>query len=208
MTAAPAIENGIERAERALLDIVESDRSRVCERILGEARGRADALRAQAYAAARARMREVFDEQRRRRRERIAAAQARLATARRVHEQQRVAAWLKAASEELPLELLALWRRDDARAAWARGVLAAARERLPAGRWHIAHAPDWRHDERDRITREVAGDSAPRCEPEADIAAGLRVACGGIVLDGTLEGLLSDRADVEARLLQHREAPA
>jgi len=208
MTAAPAIDNGIERAERALLDIVESDRSRVCERILAEARARADALRAQAYAAARARMREVFDEQRRRRRERIAAAQARLATARRLHEQQRVAAWLRLASEELPLELLALWRRDDARAAWARGVLAAAQERLPPRRWHIAHAPDWRHDERDRIVRELVGDNTPCCEPDAGIAAGLRVACAGIVLDGTLEGLLSDRADVEARLLQHREAPA
>jgi len=40
------------------------------------------------------------------------------------------------------------------------------------------------------------------------IAAGLKVVCGGIVLDGTLEGLLADRSDFESRLLQRREAAA
>ena len=206
MTGAPQIPAGVERAERALLDLVESDRARLCDGILGEAREQARALRARAYAGACARMRDLFAEQRRRRRERIAAAEARLATARRLHEQQRIASWLRLASAELPQELQALWRRDDARAAWTRAVLAAARVRLPPGRWHIAHAVDWPQEERDRALGELATDAMPRWESDPGIAAGLRVTSAGVVLDGTLEGLLADRADVDARLLQHREA--
>ena len=65
---------GVEPAMQALLDLVESNRARLCDQILGEAQARAQALRSQAYAGARTRMRQAFEEQRQRRRERLAAA--------------------------------------------------------------------------------------------------------------------------------------
>lgn len=198
---------GVEPALQALLGLVESSRARLCEEILGEANDRARAVRRQAYVEARARMRQTFDEQRLRRRERIAAAEARLATQRRLHEQQRIAALLRLAWEQLPGELEALWRQPTTRATWVGAVLAAARRRLPAGRWRIVHAADWPESERLLLARSAGAVLAetPRFEAEPTIAAGLKVVSGGNVVDGTLEGLLADRADVEAGLLRALE---
>ncbi|MGZ5206237.1 MAG: hypothetical protein ACXWIZ_15115, partial [Caldimonas sp.] len=106
----------VERPLRALLELVQSDRERQRSEILGEAESRAATLHAQAHAEARARMVQAFQEQRSRRREGIAAAEARLATQRRLHEQQRTAALLRHAWEQLPNELRALWQEPDARA--------------------------------------------------------------------------------------------
>ena len=71
-----------------------------------------------------------------------------------------------------------------------------------------AHPADWPAGERERALRTVAADAPPTCVVDPTVTAGLRVACGGIVLDGTLEGLLADRFEVEARLVQRLEAGA
>lgn len=201
---------GVELAMQALLGLVESSCTRLCGEILGEANDRARAGRRKAYAEARARMRQTFDEQRLRRRERIAAAEARLATQRRLHEQQRTAALLRLAWEQLPGELEALWRQPATRAAWVGAVLAAARARLPPGPWRIVHAADWLEGER-RLLAQTSGvepEEAPRFEADPIIAAGLKVVSAGNVVDGTLDGLLADRADVEAGLLRALEPSA
>ena len=85
-------------------------------------------------------MRQLFAEQRARRREAIAAARARLATQRRLHEQQRTSALLRLAWQQLPAELHALWQQPAMRTAWFEAVLAAAREHMPQGGWRIVHA--------------------------------------------------------------------
>ena len=197
----------IEQQGRALLDLIEADRAAKCAQILGEASARAEASRTQARADARARMRRAFEEQRQLRRDRIGAAQARLATHRRLHEQQRTAALLRLAWEQLPGELLALWRQPVSRAAWVAHVLASARHRMPRGPWRIAHAPDWPAVEQQALAQAVMAesDAAPRFEADAAIAAGLKVMSDGNVIDGTLAGLLADRTEFEARLLRQLE---
>jgi hypothetical protein len=197
----------IEQQARALLDLVDADRASKCAQILGEANSRAEALRAQARAEARARMRRAFEEQRLMRQQRIAAAQARLATHSRLHEQQRTAALLRLAWEQLPAELLALWRQPASRAAWVAHVLASARQRMPSGPWRIAHAPDWPAAEQQALAQAVmeASGTAPRFDADVGVSAGLKIMADGNVIDGTLAGLLADRADFEARLLRQLE---
>jgi hypothetical protein len=199
---------GVERAMQALLDLVEAHRARLCDQILGEAQARAKALRGQAGASARTRVRQAFEEQRQRRRERLAAAEARLANRRRLHEQQRLAALLRLASDQLPYELQVLWQQSETRASWVRAVLAAARLRLAEGPWHIAHAADWPEEERDRLVLNsgTVPTPPPRFEADPGIVAGLKIMSNRNVLDGTIEGLLSDPADFEARLLRHLES--
>lgn len=194
---------------RALLELIEADRARQCAALLGEAHERAAALRAQAGAEARARLRAVFAEQRQRHREQLAAAQARLATRRRLHEQQRVAALLRLAWEALPQQLRTLWQQADARAAWAERVAAAALAKLPHATWRVVHAPDWPAAEQQALARRIASAAGevPRFEADAAIAAGLKVVADGNVVDGTLDGLLADRAELEARLLHLLEGP-
>ncbi len=190
----------LESQAQALLDLVEADRARQVAAILGEAQGRAAALCAQAHADARKRMREAFAEQRALYRERIAAAQARLATQRRLQEQQRSAALLQRAWERLPGELLQLWRDPATRAAWVAKVIAAARARMPRGPWRIVHASDWPAAEQQGLQPGAV------FEPESQIRAGLKVAAAGNLIDGTLGGLLADRRELESRLLRQLES--
>jgi hypothetical protein len=198
----------IEQQAQALLDLVEADRAKRCAALLGDANSRAAALRAQALAEARARMRQAFAEQRALRRERLAAAQARLATQRRLHEQQRGAALLRLGWEQLPGRLHGLWQEPATRSAWIARVLAAARTHLPRGAWRIRHAPDWPAAEQQALAQQIAEASgaAPQFEPDARIRAGLKVAAGGNVIDASLDGLLADRSSLEARLLRLLEA--
>jgi len=196
----------LEQQTRALLELVESDRARKVRSILDDAKHRAAALRAQAQADAYARMRQAFAEQRQRRRERIAAGQARLATQRRLHEQQRTAALLQLAWQQLPGELRQLWREPGTRSAWVATVFAAARQRLRPGAWRIVHAADWPADEQQALARDVQASVTLAFEADARVDAGLKVVADGNVVDGTQAGLLSDRSDFEARLLRALEA--
>lgn len=199
----------VELQTRALLDLVEADRARQCTQILGEATARAKALRTQAQAEAGGRMRQAFESQRHLSRQRLAAAQAQLATSRRLHAQQRTASLLHLAWQQLPAALQTRWQQADARAAWVAGVLASAQARLPRGPWRIVHAPDWPQAEQQALapTLAAANGAAPVFEADAGIAAGLKIAINGNVIDGTLSGLLGDRAMVDARLLHHLEVP-
>jgi len=191
--------NSVDPSARALLDLVEADRATRCAQVLDEARARAAALRAQAHTDALARLRQAFAEQRQRRDERVAAAQARLATQRRLHEQQRTSALLLLAWEQLPAELLALWRQPGTRAQWVARVLDSARLRIPQGPWLVRHAPDWPAAEWHALSPLPP---ATRFEADASIDAGLRVLANGNVIDGTLAGLLAERNEHEARLLR------
>ena len=198
----------LESQAQALLDLVEDDRSRQVAAILDEARGRAAALRAQAHADARRRMREAFAEQRLLQRERLAAAQARLATERRLHQQQRTAALLQRAWQRLPDELLQRWRDPACRAAWVATVLDAAAARMPHGPWRIVHAPDWPVAEQQALCQRLtaASQAAPAFEPDARVRAGLKVAAAGNLIDGSLDGLLAERDQIESALLRQLEA--
>jgi hypothetical protein len=197
----------LERRTQALLTLVESDRCAQCEGILAEARERASALLAQAHADARARMREAFAEERRHRQQRVAAALAKLQTRQRLHEQQRTAALLALGWQRLPDALRARWRDNRMRHLWVEAVVAVASRVLPRAQWHIAHGADWPAVEEPSISARIARDlgTAPAFIVDAGIAAGLRIASGGNVVDGTLAGLVADRVEVGAQLLRHLE---
>jgi hypothetical protein len=200
----------LQQQTQALLDLVEADRAQRCAQVLGDASTRAAALRAQAGAEARAHLRQTFDEQRRLEREHIAAALARLATQRRLHEQQRNAALLQLAWQQLPAALQARWRQAGARRDWVAQVVASARTRLPSRGWRIVHAPDWPDEERQALAQALAAElgSPPRFEADPAIAAGLKVAVDGNVIDGSLAGLLADRPSLGAQLLRRLEGSA
>ncbi|MBI4756550.1 MAG: hypothetical protein HY778_14280 [Betaproteobacteria bacterium] len=188
-----------EHKAQALLDLIAADRARQCDAMLDDARRRAAALLAEAHAAARKRLREVFASERAHADERLAAARARLQTARRMHEQKRAALLLTRAWRLLPEELLRRWGEDTARAAWVRHVVATGRAVLPPEDWRIEHASQWPSGEQESLARELG--FRPEFVPDSAIRAGLRIRARGNVLDGTLDGLLADRAEIGAQLL-------
>lgn len=197
----------LESREEALLALVERDRAAQSDAILAEAKGRAATLLGEAHAEALARMREVYAEERRRAHESLAAAHAKLATRQRLHDQHRTAAQLALAWQRLPDALRLRWRDGALRRLWIDAIVAAALAMLPRTQWRIVHGPDWPVEERQALLARVAPDleAVPSCDEDAGIVAGLRIAAGGNVVDGTLAGLLEDRALVGAQLLRQME---
>ena len=190
----------LESRTRALLDLVEADRGRRCGEILERARGQAAAIAAQARAEATARVRAAFAEERHRLASRLTEAQARLATHRRLRKQHVAAQFVEAARDALPKALCERWQRADARSAWVARAVAEARAALPAGGWRITHAPGLTDEDKNAVRADA------QFEVDAGMRAGLTIAAGGNVVDGSLAGLLADRLEIGARLLDRLEA--
>jgi len=194
---------------QALLDLVESDRERQCQALLGQARAQAATLLAQARAAARARAHHAFAAERERAAGVLAAAQAELATRKRLHAQRRMEALLARAWVRLPELLRQRWAAPPSRVRWVERALRDA-ERLfgdsggPTG-WTMQHALPWPEAERAVLTGRL---HAPRFVADARLGAGLRIVAGGNVVDATLEGLLADRDEIGGRIVGLLEAGA
>jgi len=200
----------LERQQQALLDLVAADRREKCDAILVAAQDRSVAVLRQAHAEARLRMRKAFQDERLRRDARVDAARANLETRRRLADQQRASTLLAAGWKRLPEALLLRWQTPASRCLWVAAVVAAARASLPATAWHVLHAPGWPAAERDAIRAELAVARGGECcvDEDARIHAGLRIAANGNVVDGTVDGLLTDRAEIGSRLLQLLEEGA
>jgi hypothetical protein len=196
-----------EERTRALLALVDEYRESKSREILGAARAEAQALVAQAFRLARARVHEAMVEERKRYDAAVAGAEARLHTRQRLAHQGREAAMLAAGWRLLPGALVESWRRPAGRRRWAETHLGRALATLPRTEWEIAHAPGWAEDERQAAAGWLAAHGGPDLSFAADgtLTAGFRVRAGHNMLDATLAGLLADRKGLEGRLLHHLE---
>lgn len=192
------------RNEQALIELVTGDARTRCDEALARARDESVHLLREARAEARRNVKRAFDDARRQGRERVAAANAMLDTRRRLAQQRRSAALLAACWQALPAALIARWQADATRAQWVASTLDAALRALPRRRWRIAHAPGLTAAERDALVARVAQATgeAPDVEAAVELTAGLRVVADGTSIDATLAGLLADRHEIGAALLQ------
>jgi hypothetical protein len=189
---------------QALLDLVETDRAERCAAIEAESSQAARQLLREARRAARARLTEAVDVERRRLRESLAALEAMLATETRLAAQRRLRERLDEMWRQLPSALVSRWNDSASRREWVASVLEPARELLGRADCRIAHAPGWPEEERQEVTSAfaacgIAGIGFEECPGER---AGLAVRADGNVVDGTLAGLLADRAAIGARLTE------
>jgi hypothetical protein len=198
----------VEHRMQGLLGLVEADRREQTEAIAREAQAAVAALLEQAHREARARMRQAFVDERRLRDQRVQAARATLQTRCRLAAQQRATALLAEAWVCLPDAFLARWRAPETRREWITRIVATARTSLLGVAWRIAHTPDWAAAEREELARDLARElgTTPEFNVDARIRAGLRIAGAGAVVDGTLDGMLRDRAENGARLLAFLDA--
>lgn len=196
-----------EQQAASLLNVVESYRDTRCSEALNAAHAEAQRTIAQAHQAARKRLRAALEHERERLRALVAAAQARLATQRRLHNQRRIAAALKLAWAKLDSELNKRWDGRAARDEWVAQQLTAANATLPSGEWELQHPPQWDGAERERATQWLAthGMDRVRFVAQPEIRAGIRVRAGHNVLDATIAGLLADRTAIEGELLRYIE---
>lgn len=166
----------------------------------------ARAIVVQAYASACRRMHDAIEELRSERTRRLARARAQLETDARMRSQQRAAEAIRQAWPFLVEALDARWTEPAARLAWVEGFARYARDRLMPGTWTVEHPATWCADERRRFRESLGVDRADVAFAiDREMAAGLRIRAGQATLDATPQGLLADRAAIEALLLAEIE---
>jgi vacuolar-type H+-ATPase subunit H len=188
----------------ALLALVENYRESRCRQILEQARAQATEVVKQAHREARARMHKAIDEERARAQEKVASTHAQLQTRRRQRHHKADMALLETAWPALHETLVARWQDADSRRVWVRALVNQASTVLPAKQWRIEHPAGWQS----RVALALAGEITAQAEGEPPVfveaceaTAGLRLCADGACLDGTPEGLLVGRAEIEAELL-------
>lgn len=186
-----------------MLKLVTEQRDRECAGIAARAAAEARDILTAAHRSARRRMHENVLEIRQIMRREINHARAALETAKRQHAQRCDFALIETGWPKLRAAMLARWREAPARRAWIDSLVQQARSALPRGRWDVYHPVDLAAADRDYLTPSIvaAAGEAPRFVVDAETSAGLRLCAAGACLDGTLEGILADRAAIEARLL-------
>lgn len=151
----------------------------------------------------RKRQHQAIREERHRREHELLTAKSRIETAKRRrafarHEMVLQSAW------PLLLEALARrWSDTKHRRAWCRMILTEAASTLMDSDWLVEHPQGWPEQERDEFAKRMRelGLAAPRFAAATDIKSGLRIRTDTACLDGTTDGLLSARGDIEALLL-------
>lgn len=193
----------IEAREQALLQLVDDYRERSCRRILSDAQRRSREMLELVYEKERAALHERVSAERARAQALIDAARAERATRQRRLREQQDQAVLNALWPALRRLLERQWADAAQRQHWIQGALERAIKRLPKGAWVLRHAKDWPEAERLAQLQQVHSHTgvAPSTRADAGLSAGLVIESNGAVLDASLEGLISDRGQLEARAL-------
>jgi len=193
----------------ALIALVEADRTARACAVLEPAAAQARELLRHARRAARLRVATAIGEERTAYAARVGAAEARLATARRMAEQRRLKALVAEGWTRLAPAMRVRWDDAEGRRVWVDAALALAVRLLPAGAWRIDGPSAWPQEERARIGAALAARGLEAAvTADEGIDAGLRIRSRNVELDATLAGLVADRFAIEGRLLHwHLQAP-
>jgi hypothetical protein len=187
----------------ALLGRLGAEREESCRSLIAEAEAQAAEQLADARKRARQRVRWAVREKRERVADHCRRVRVDLETQRRDRDFQCLSAALQAGLARLPAVIEARWRDPAARQRWCEAAVADAARVLGRGGWRVEHARGPVGDERDRLASLVAargGDDGVLVESPA-LRAGLRILLGGASYDASLEGLVAQRAQLEAALL-------
>jgi hypothetical protein len=194
-------------AERtnALMAVVEDHRRKRCVALLEPAHEEAHTQLIAVLDDAHRRVRTALAEERARLNAEVGAAEAALATERRLVAQRQAAHTLERGWRQLRDLLIKRWLDPLQRQRWVTSQLLRAADAL-AGRgdtWQVAYEAAWTESERAAVQHAFSRRGVKlQCEPRRTLVAGLIVTCGHNVLDASLDGLLADRLAIEGRLLQ------
>jgi hypothetical protein len=195
-------------AVQAFLDMIERTRAARTTEILSGAGKEAAEIVARARAEARARARRAALENRARSDQALSVARAELGTLFRKSSQEAHRVAIAQGTGQLGQTLFERWQRALPRKAWIDGLVGDSLAILPRTGWRIEHPSDLSPAELAEAGEKIeryAGVS-PELVAVASIRAGLRIFASSAVLDGSIEGLLARRADVEGRLLAEVDA--
>lgn len=191
--------------EQALLDLIAADRTRRCNEIGESAQRQCAPMLREAHLHARERLRKVLTEARERARQRVAAAIAQRQTRERLAQQNSASEFLTQALQRLPMTLQQRWQQPQARARWVQMALMQAQQSLPAADWRVEHADGLRTGDVAAHAADTGSAASLSFQLNPQLIAGLRIFGNGNCIDASLPGLLSDRENLAAAMLQALE---
>lgn len=197
------VRGSAEAQAEILVEELRRDERRRCRELTEAARAEAAAMVRQARRGARERMHKAVQEERSRISRSLQKAEAQLQTHARQRHQARAMQLIKEGWSPLQAALRRRWADPASRRLWCDALVAEALERLGPDAWQVEHPAGWDPAELGEALGDVSGRTGgrPAFVARDEIQAGLRICAGSACLDGTIEGLLADRADVEGRLL-------
>jgi hypothetical protein len=196
--------DGIVRTQvHALRELLEQSRTSHCNQARQQAELQAAEIRRRIRGQARERVRKAAHEERERLEREIRMVQAELETEHRKRARKRDTALIAAGRAMLAEALAARWRDASGRIEWTANTLAEAADVLRSREWRLEHPKDWPAEERDRAIADAQARYGASIQAEAldDLESGLRIHCGGALVDMSIPGLLANERAIEGELL-------
>lgn len=188
---------------QTLKDALRRQQELRCREIIAGAERDAEQAIRDSRGKLRERQLQAVREERRRREHELLTARSRIETLKRRRAFARHERILQSTWPLLNDALEERWSNAEQRHAWCDMIVSEAAATLTGSDWVIEHPPDWTRDDRDALVQRMQqlGIAVPKFIACENITSGLRIRTGTACLDGTTDGLLSTRRDVEALLL-------
>lgn len=186
-----------------LLEVIRHYQDERCKKILAQTKADIKAIYQNAYCEARQRLHQNIVSSRTEMQAQIAAARARAVTELKMTHNRAVCDMLVKMRAELEQALERRWQSAESRQQWLSRIILQALEILPAGNWILKHPSDLNIKEKEFIQTQIKSQAGIKLKLEevVNMTAGVSISSQGAVVDGTLQGLLTDRTRIEAEFL-------
>lgn len=188
---------------KRLLEVVNDYQNQQCELLLKQANDQARQIVRHTYHNARVRLQTSIQEDRQQLEQSLASVRARRHTFIMQQKHQAARQFLDDAWHLLTSRLIKRWKNAEQRQLWVSTVIDTAINSLPAADWLIEYEENWEKSEREQIQQYINEKSAKTINFKTTngIEAGIRISADDAVVDGTLQGLLSDRVRIQSEIL-------
>ena len=186
-----------------LLEIVSNYQQEQCGVLTEQARQQSQQIIQLAYREARLRLHHDIQDSRQHMQQELSATRAKLHTMMMQQRHRADQEFLAQSWELLVSKLLQRWQKPEQRKLWVQKIFDTAIQVLPAEQWQVDHPPDWPTAEKKQFEEMLAHNAQKKLVvlPDADMKAGIRISADGALVDGSLEGMLSDRVRIESEVL-------
>lgn len=186
-----------------LLEIVEEFKRHQCEELLEQARKQSREVVHHTYHNARTRLRTHILEERQQLEQSLASVRAKQHTFVMQQKHKASRKFLDDSWELLTAKLTERWNDPKQRKSWVLAIADIAISSLPAAEWRIGCGGEMNKSEHSQLQEYIVkkAKKTVKIKVDPDIRAGIYIEAGGAVVDGSLQGLLSDRVRIESEIL-------
>lgn len=196
-------ESIVDAQVQRLLDIVQEYQTQQCDELLFRAQDESRQIVRQAYHEARQRLHQDIQHSRNRMQQELFAMRAKQHTMMMQQRHQAERRFLNQSWELLAEKLLSRWAEEKQRSAWIKKIILAAHKVIPGRKWQVEFPDQMSKQAQQAVREQITESYSPQASFVAvsSIQAGLRISADGAVVDGSLQGLMTNRGRIESLFL-------